>query len=199
MTVEEFRALASDTATPLVVNGQDVAVTLEPGETLIETLRGMGLTSVRGACGIGVCGTCTVTVDGDAVSSCIMLTQQAHGCHVRTSEGLVGEDDALDPVQDAFVRNQAYQCSFCIPGMVMTVRALLDRGAAVTVEAAREELGGNLCRCGSYPWILQAIADLVGEEGAEDGTAGAEDGTAGDAAPSRSVRPPDAVVAEPPR
>lgn len=151
-------------ATTMVVNGQPLDVTPEPGETLIETLRRVGLTSVRGACGIGVCGTCTVQVDGDAVSSCIMLTAQAQGCTVRTSEGLVDADGTLDPVQEAFVANRAYQCSFCIPGMVMTVRALLDRGEPVTVEAAREELGGNLCRCGSYPWILAAVAEMVQQE-----------------------------------
>jgi aerobic-type carbon monoxide dehydrogenase small subunit (CoxS/CutS family) len=152
------------TSTRLGVNGRDVDIDVESGETLIETLRGMGLHSVRGACGIGVCGSCTVQLDGQAVSSCIMLTAQAEGRQVRTCEGLVGDDDSLDPVQDAFVRNTAYQCSFCIPGIVMTVRALLDRGDPVTVEAAREELGGNLCRCGTYPWILQAVTDLIKQE-----------------------------------
>lgn len=150
-----------DPLTALVVNDRDVTVAPEPGETLIETLREMGLSSVRGACGIGVCGSCTVLLDGDAVSSCLMLTAQAEGREVCTSEGLVGQNGELDPVQDAFVRNRAYQCSFCIPGMVVTVRALLDRGEHVTVEAAREELGGNLCRCGSYPWVLRAIAELL--------------------------------------
>lgn len=146
------------------INGEDVEVATDPRELLIETLRDRGLCSVRGACGIGICGSCTVQVDGDAVSSCLMLTQQVDGRSVRTSEGLVSDDGTLDRVQEAFVDNQAYQCSFCIPGMVMTVRALLDRGEPVSVEAAREELGGNLCRCGTYPWILGAVADLVRRE-----------------------------------
>ena len=149
----------------LQVNGLDVDVEAGPGEVLLESLRGLGLHSVRGACGIGICGSCTVQVDGDAVSSCLMLTAQADGRAVRTSEGLVGPDGALDPVQAAFVDARAYQCSFCIPGIVMTVRALLDRGEDVTVEAAREELGGNLCRCGSYPWILQAVGRAIDQEG----------------------------------
>lgn len=148
----------------LTINGEAHEVSVDSQELLIETLRERGLFSVRGACGIGICGTCTVQVDGDAVSACLMLTQQLEGRDVRTSEGLVDEHDQLDPVQQAFVDRQAYQCSFCIPGMVMTVRALFDRGDPVTVEAAREELGGNLCRCGSYPWILQAVADCVERE-----------------------------------
>lgn len=149
----------------LTLNDEDIEVSTDPSELLIETLRARGLFSVRGACGIGVCGSCTVQVDGEAVSSCLMLTQQLDGRDVRTSEGLVSSDGELDEVQAAFVNHQAYQCSFCIPGMVMTVRALLDRGEPVTIESAREELGGNLCRCGTYPWILQAVADLVQEEG----------------------------------
>lgn len=152
------------TTSRLAVNDHDHDVEPHDGEVLIETLRGLGCGSVRGTCGIGVCGTCTVLVDGEAVSSCLLLTDQVVGREVRTSEGLIAEDGALDPVQDAFVRHQAYQCSFCIPGMVMTVRALLDRGEQVTVEEAREELGGNLCRCGSYPWILEAVRELVENE-----------------------------------
>lgn len=145
----------------LTINGEHHEVSVDTRELLIETLRDRGLYSVRGACGIGICGSCTVQVDGEAVSSCLMLTQQLEDRTVRTSEGLVDDDGGLDEVQAAFVDRQAYQCSFCIPGMVMTVRALLDRGEPVTVQAAREELGGNLCRCGTYPWILQAVEDLV--------------------------------------
>lgn len=153
------------TSEPLHLNGRSHQVAPHDGEILIETLRGLGCDSVRGTCGIGVCGTCTVQVDGDAVSSCLMLTEQALGRHVRTSEGLIADDGTMDRVQDAFVENQAYQCSFCIPGMVMTVRALLDRGEETSVEAVREELAGNLCRCGSYPWVLEAVRQLVDQEG----------------------------------
>lgn len=148
----------------LHVNGREQDVAPHDGEVLLETLRGLGCGSVRGTCGIGICGTCTVQVDGDAVSSCLMLTEQAFGRQVRTSEGLV-DGGVLDDVQDAFVRTQAYQCSYCIPGMVMTVRALLDRGEPVTVEQVREELAGNLCRCGSYPQVLEAVREIVEREG----------------------------------
>lgn len=149
---------------PLHLNGRSHDVAPHDGEVLIETLRDLGCDSVRGSCGIGVCGTCTVQIDGDAVSSCLMLTQQALGRQVRTSEGLVADDGTLDPVQDAFVAHQAYQCSYCIPGMVMTVRALLDRGERASVEAVREELAGNLCRCGSYPQVLDAVREIVKRE-----------------------------------
>lgn len=150
----------------LAVNGEEVRLPVRGDERLIETLReGVGLRSVRETCGIGVCGTCTVLVDGMPVSSCLMFTRQAVGRTVTTSEGLVGEDGTLDPVQEAFVDNGAYQCSFCIPAMVLTVRSYLDGrdGAGGSLEELRKYLGGNLCRCGSYPEILDAAAALLNE------------------------------------
>ena len=139
-------------------------------ETLLATLREtFGLTSVRGTCGIGICGTCTVMVDGKVVSSCLMLTRQAAGRAVITAEGLV-EQGRLDEVQEAFVDCGAYQCSFCIPAMTLTVRACLDERPDATVEDVREYLAGNLCRCGTYPQILDAAARLVRQESdADDG------------------------------
>lgn len=154
---------AGETAVKVEVNDRIEEFPVRDQETLLETLRErFGLTSVRSACGIGMCGTCTVHVDGRAVSSCLTLTQQVDGKVVRTSEGLV-VDGALDPVQQAFVASEAYQCSFCIPGAVMAVRALLDAEPDATVERARDELAGNLCRCGTYPWIVDALAHLFRE------------------------------------
>lgn len=153
----------------VTVNGAERVVEVRDGELLLETLRALGCLSVRGTCGIGVCGTCTVQLDGRAASSCLLLTQQVAGRDVRTSEGLIGPDGELDEVQAAFVRHQAYQCSFCIPGMVMTLRAFLDGGRRRSPAAAREELGGNLCRCGSYPSILEAVRDLMGGRSGDDG------------------------------
>lgn len=144
-----------------VNNGSEHVVDVRDGELLLETLRALGCTSVRGTCGIGVCGTCTVQVDGRAASSCLLLTEQAAGREIRTSEGLAGPDGELDEVQAAFVRHQAYQCSFCIPGMVMALRAYLDREDQPSFAAAREELAGNLCRCGTYPSILAAVRELT--------------------------------------
>lgn len=157
--------MTEDTTTPEVrftLNGRDTTVLPRPDEPLLETLReSLGVRSVRGSCGIGICGTCTVLVDGDVVSSCLYLSRQAAERNVVTPEGLVDDAGRLDAVQDAFVRNGAYQCSFCIPAMALTVRAYLDQHPDGDLEGAREYLGGNLCRCGSYPEILAAVTDLL--------------------------------------
>lgn len=157
-------------AVALSVNGQERRVAVEPAETLLETLRErMGFTSPRGTCGIGVCGTCTVLVDDKVTSSCIMLTAQARERSVTTSEGLRGPTGALSEVQEAFVRRGAYQCSFCIPAMALTVHAAIADGeAGRDRESVREYLAGNLCRCGTYPEILEAVADLVADEPADE-------------------------------
>jgi aerobic-type carbon monoxide dehydrogenase small subunit (CoxS/CutS family) len=158
---------ATQTSVRIDLNGEPREVDIRPGEVLIETLRQrFGCTSVRGTCGIGVCGTCTVQVDGRAVSSCLLLTEQVGTRAVRTSEGLCA-NGVLDEVQQAFVDRQAYQCSFCIPGMVMTLRALKDEEPDADAERAREALGGNLCRCGTYPWVLEAAVDLFEREETE--------------------------------
>lgn len=158
----------------LRLNGRQRDVQVRPDEPLLETLRdSCGQTSVRGTCGIGVCGTCTVLVDGRVASSCIMLARQVADRQITTAEGLLGADGALSDVQQAFVRNGAYQCSFCIPAMTLAVHAALqDPDVASERSSVREYLAGNLCRCGTYPEILQAVSDLV------DGTT--HDRTGGD-------------------
>ena len=144
----------------LHVNGRDHQVDASTSDILLDTLRDrLGLHSVRGACGIGICGTCTVLVDGSPISSCLSLTALNEGRSIVTSEGL-GDGD-LDPVQEAFISNDAFQCSYCIPAMVLTVRAYLDRAESPTVEEAMETLAGNLCRCGSYPQVIEALGDLI--------------------------------------
>lgn len=155
----------------LTLNGSATEVTVRGDETLLETLREtLGIRSVRGACGIGICGTCTVQLDGKVVSSCLLLTRQAAGRLVITSEGLLGENGELDRVQEAFVQAGAYQCSFCIPAMVLTVHAYLDQNdGAGDLDELRHYLGGNLCRCGSYPEILDAAAELLAESARRDG------------------------------
>lgn len=162
-------------AVSLHVNGEGVSATVEVGETLLHTLRErLGYTSPRGTCGIGVCGTCTVLVDGKVTSSCIMLTVQAAGREVTTSEGLRDADGGLSSVQEAFVLKGAYQCSFCIPAMVLSVHAALaDERVARNQESVREYLAGNLCRCGTYPEIMDAVADLVVDRADPGGGAGA--------------------------
>jgi aerobic-type carbon monoxide dehydrogenase small subunit (CoxS/CutS family) len=145
----------------LTVNGTPTEVEAPGGETLITTLRRLGLYSVRGTCGIGVCGTCTVLVDGQALSSCLTLTAAVRDRAVVTAEGLLGEDGGPDRVQRAFLEADAFQCSYCIPAMTLMVSAYLAEHPEPTVEGAREYLEGNLCRCGTYPEILQAVASLV--------------------------------------
>ena len=150
------------TTVRFTLNGDQASLPVRPDETVLETLReSLGIRSVRGSCGIGMCGTCTVLVDGRVASSCLLLTRQVDGRTLVTSEGLVADDGRLDEVQDAFVRTGAYQCSFCIPAMVLTVRAYLDEHPDGDVSQAREYLGGNLCRCGSYPQVLDAVGDLI--------------------------------------
>jgi aerobic-type carbon monoxide dehydrogenase small subunit (CoxS/CutS family) len=144
----------------LRVNGRDVDVHDDPLLPLSWFLREkLRLTSVRETCAVGVCGTCTVLLDGAAVSSCLTPVLHAAGREVTTVEG-VGARDRLDPVQQAFVDHQAFQCSFCTPGFVLGVRALLEEQARPDRETVDRHLGGHLCRCGSYEFILAAIEDL---------------------------------------
>lgn len=160
--------------TGLSVDGRQRTLPVEADETLLHTLRErLGYTSPRGTCGIGVCGTCTVLVDDKVTSSCIMLTAQVRDREVTTSEGLCDADGRMSAVQEAFVRRGAYQCSFCIPAMVLAVHAALaDGDIGDDVESVREYLAGNLCRCGTYPEILEAVTDLVA--GATDDPSGSQ-------------------------
>ena len=144
----------------LSVNGVHHDIEVQDDETLVTSLRDLGFTSVRVACGIGMCGTCTVQVDGMVASSCLLLTRQMSGREVVSGEGLV-EDGAPSEVQQAFLDHRAYQCSFCIPGMVLTVDACLRSHPDATVNDVKEYLSGNLCRCGTYPSILEAVHALV--------------------------------------
>jgi len=145
----------------LVVNGKPTTVGARTEDTLLHTLReGLGFKSVRGTCGIGICGTCTVLVNGLPVSSCNALTVMHAGASITTSEGLV-RDENLDEVQQTFIEQGAYQCSYCIPAMVLTVRSLLDQQETVDAASIREQLGGNLCRCGTYPQIMAAVESLI--------------------------------------
>jgi aerobic-type carbon monoxide dehydrogenase small subunit (CoxS/CutS family) len=145
----------------LVVNEIPTTVSVRTVDTLLYTLREkLGLKSVRGTCGIGICGTCTVLVDGLPVSSCNALTVMHAGASITTSEGLT-QDENLDEVQQAFIEQGAYQCSYCIPAMVLTVRSLLDQPESLDAASIREQLGGNLCRCGTYPQIMEAVESLI--------------------------------------
>jgi aerobic-type carbon monoxide dehydrogenase small subunit (CoxS/CutS family) len=136
------------------VNGEAVEVEARPDEMLLDVLRReLDLTSVRQTCGIGVCGTCTALVDGEPFSTCIMLAPLAEGKKITTVEGLGGNH----PVQEAFVEAEAFQCGYCTPGMILTAKRLLEEDPEPTEEKIRNYMGGNLCRCGCYAKIEDAV------------------------------------------
>lgn len=146
----------------LVVNGDAQQVVVDPQITLLEILREkMLLTGTKEACGVGECGSCVVLVDGEPVTSCLVLAGDADGAHIETIEGLAS-DGELNDVQNAFVKTGAFQCGFCTPAMVLTVTALRRKDEQPDVDDVKKALGGILCRCGAYPKILQALAEIEG-------------------------------------
>ena len=142
----------------LTVNGRRRTIALASASaTLLSVLRDeLGLTGAKEGCGIGVCGACTVIVDGEMVSSCIQLAALLDGATVRTVEDLAASGD-LDPVQRAFVEANALQCGACTPGQIMAARNLLDHDPHPTEAAVVEWMTGNLCRCTGYAQILRAV------------------------------------------
>jgi len=140
----------------LHINGQTRTTQVEPRTTLLNALRNnLDLTGAKLVCDRGSCGACTVHVDGKPVYSCMMLAVDAQGKQITTVEGL-GTPESMDPVQAAFVEHDALMCGFCTPGLVMAVRALLNRNPRPTLEQVKEACSGNLCRCGTYPRVFEA-------------------------------------------
>lgn len=145
----------------LVVNGAEREIDVSTSETLLDALRErVGLTGTKECCAEGECGACTVILDGRTVDSCLVLAVEADGAAVTTIEG-IGSGEHLSSLQEAFVRRGAVQCGFCIPGMVVSGHDLLSRIANPTVAEIREGLSGNLCRCGGYNQICEAVADAA--------------------------------------
>jgi nicotinate dehydrogenase subunit A len=141
----------------LTVNGASHSVDAEPDTPLLYVLRDdLRLNGAKFGCGLGQCGACTVIVDGEAVFSCITPISLLPGRHITTLEGL-GTADKPGPVQAAFIEEQAAQCGFCIPGMIMRAQALLQRQAAPTEAQIRVHMSPNLCRCGTHSRILRAV------------------------------------------
>ncbi len=154
----------------MILNGQGVTVDVEPGDLLADVLRDkLGLIGTKISCGEGECGACTVLVGGKAVDSCIYPALKAQGREVITIEGL-GQDNQLDPIQQAFVDKTAPQCGYCIPGMVISAKALLSENPHPTRREIEEGISGNLCRCTGYYQIIEAI-ELACERLAEKGDA----------------------------
>jgi aerobic-type carbon monoxide dehydrogenase small subunit (CoxS/CutS family) len=149
------------------VNGQDVDIDVEPRLTLADCLRHhLRLTGTHVGCEHGVCGACTVIVDGAAVRACLMLAVQADGVEVVTVEGL-SHDDRLTPLQASFRKHHALQCGFCTPGMITTAHVLLTEEPDCDAERVREVLSGNLCRCTGYISIVEAVLDARSAYGHE--------------------------------
>jgi aerobic carbon-monoxide dehydrogenase small subunit len=148
-------------ALTFTVNGRRREISVPAHRTLLEVLReDLGALDVKEGCGEGVCGTCTVLLDGEPVSACLVLAPRAAGRRITTVRGL-GEGDALDPLQEAFATHGAAQCGFCTPGMVLTAHAFLRDRPAPSREEIRHAIAGNLCRCTGYAKIIDAIASVA--------------------------------------
>ena len=140
------------------VNGVDYEREIQDHIRLLDFLReDLKLTGTKEGCGEGECGACTVILNGKAIDSCLILAVQCHGKKVITIEGLAKENGDLDPVQEAFLENGAVQCGYCIPGMVLSAKALLDEKPIPSDEDIRESISGNLCRCTGYDKIVKSV------------------------------------------
>jgi len=140
------------------INGQAYEANIEPNRTLLEVVRDeLRLTGAKEGCGTGDCGACSMIVNGRLVTSCLILAPQADGAEITTIEGLA-QDGTLHPLQQAFIDKGAVQCGFCIPGMILAGKTLLDHTPHPTEREIREAIAGNLCRCTGYTKIVEAIA-----------------------------------------
>lgn len=141
------------------VNGETVSKTVEPHRTLLDLLRDeLDMTGTTEGCGVGVCGCCTVTIDGEPVNSCLELAVNVDGASIRTIEGL-GSDDELDPVQEAYLEEEGFQCGYCTSGMVMMTKSLLEEDDVSLSDegAVKRYMSENLCRCTGYASIIDSI------------------------------------------
>jgi xanthine dehydrogenase YagT iron-sulfur-binding subunit len=147
----------------LVVNGQPARLAIDARATLLDTLRDrLGLTGAKKGCDLGQCGACTVHVDGRRVLSCLTLAASVNGRRVTTVEGLANGDN-LHPMQQAFIDHDAFQCGFCTPGQIMSAVGLLSEGALGSDDEVRDRMSGNICRCGAYGNIFDAIKSAAGQ------------------------------------
>jgi xanthine dehydrogenase YagT iron-sulfur-binding subunit len=151
-----------DVAITLTINGQERQLRVAPWTSLLDLLREqLDLTGTKKGCDHGQCGACTVLVDGRRINSCLALAVMKDGAAVTTIEGL--SSGTLHPLQAAFVEHDAFQCGYCTPGQIMSAVALIEEGRARTREEIREYMSGNLCRCGAYTNIVDAIEDVLAQ------------------------------------
>ena len=145
------------------VNGDEHMLVVEPGDLLINVLRNdLGLTGSKYGCGTGQCGACTVLIDGEPTLSCITLAVACDGKSITTIEGIAGPDGALHPIQEEFLDENAVQCGFCTPGMILMAGDLLKRNPHPTEGEIRHHIKGNICRCTGYNGIVRAIQNAAG-------------------------------------
>jgi len=145
------------TTISFTLNGEPVTADVKPHHNVVEVLqRDFNLTGARESCGQGLCGCCTVIVDGKAVSGCLYLAIFLDGTEVRTIEGMA-DGDTLSPEQEAFIEAGAFQCGYCTPGFILMTRQLLDENPDPDDDAIKHYLSGNLCRCGAYLEIIEAV------------------------------------------
>ena len=141
----------------VTINGTEYSAEVPPRRTLVDFIRyDLGLTGTKEACSVGVCGICTVEMDGVIVSSCILLAVQANGANLTTIEG-VADGDKLHPLQEAFMNYGGFQCGICTPGQIMASRALLQQNPDPTEDEIKDWMMGNLCRCTGYYKIIESI------------------------------------------
>ena len=154
-------------AITLTINGERRAIEVVPWTTLLDLLRErLDLTGTKKGCDHGQCGACTVLVNGKRVNSCLALAVMKDGAEITTVEGLAGLGEraganSLHPIQEAFIEHDAFQCGYCTPGQLCSSVGLMNEGHARTRDEIREAMSGNLCRCGAYPNIVDAIEDVM--------------------------------------
>ena len=163
--------MAENMSVVINVNGAGRAVSVEPRKTLADAIReDLGLTGTHLGCEHGVCGACTILLDGEVVRSCLMLAVQADGAEITTIEGIADGDD-LHPMQSAFSEYHGLQCGFCTPGMILAGIDVVSRNPDPSPQEIREEMGGNICRCTGYQKIVESVQAAAAAMSGEGGSA----------------------------
>ncbi|MBC6698511.1 (2Fe-2S)-binding protein [Hymenobacter puniceus] len=166
-TAGEVAAPPPTSSVHLSINGQQHTLQIAPWTTLLDALREyLHLTGTKKGCDHGQCGACTVLVDGKRINSCLSLAVMHEGEEITTIEGL-GTQENLHPLQQAFVDHDAFQCGYCTPGQICSAQGLINEGRAHTEAEIREHMSGNVCRCGAYVGILNAVKEVVDTQSAK--------------------------------